>query len=100
MIKDIIKSAQAELDYQSDDCHCFETFGGANIEIRGGAMHTDEWREFMQDIVDLIKKEFGIDYYIHGVNGDRSKEGNLGNGGIIRLTDEEYERFMGGKLKL
>ena len=56
-------------------------------------MHRDEWQDFMQDICDLIKKKFDIDYYIHTVNWHKLDEKKLGNGGLIRLTDEEYENF-------
>jgi hypothetical protein len=99
MIKDIIKSAQTELDYQADDCHCFETFGGANIIIRGGVMHPDEWRDFIQDIINLIKKEYGVDYYLCNLSYE-NKDLILSKGGTIRLTDEEYEKLINGKLKL
>ena len=90
-IKEIIEAAQAELDYQSDNCNCFQTFGGANIAIRGGKMDKEEWRDFIGDIIELIEKKFDIEYYL-GFLGD--------TGGCIRLTDQYYNKLTSGELKL
>lgn len=90
-IKDIIKAAQAELDEQSDNCYCSYTFGGSDINIRGGKMDKDEWRDFIGDIINLIEKEFDIEYYL-GFLGD--------TGGCIRLTDHYYKKLTSGELQL
>lgn len=90
-IKEIIKAAQAELDYQCGNCHCFETFGGANIEIRGGKMYKEEWRDFIGDIIELVEKKFDIEYYLHSV---------FDGGGQISLTDRFYKQLENGELIL
>jgi hypothetical protein len=90
-IKEIIEAAQAELDYQSENCSCFQTFGGANIEIRGGKMDKEDWRYFIGDIIELIEKKFDIEYYLHSV---------FNGGGQICLTDRFYKQLENGELIL
>ena len=60
--------AQEELDLQSDNCHASLTFGGDQLVLTGGTMSAEEWEDFTDEIIEVIREHAGFKYEIHSVH--------------------------------